>query len=99
MGGEPADDNGAGAAQHLAEQPPGAVEVDEAGMPSIHQHPLAGGRVLFPARLAAAGLIDAEHPHRRRRAELTQRGPRRVHDVCTGASVSPAGGKQLHVGP
>ncbi|TDO30391.1 hypothetical protein EV643_1384 [Kribbella sp. VKM Ac-2527] len=81
MGGEPADDNGAGAAQHLAEQPPGAVEVDEAGMPSIHQHPLAGGRVLFPARLAAAGLIDAEHPGRRRRSELAigdldQRGMR-----------------------
>jgi hypothetical protein len=38
-------------------------------VPPVHQHPLPGDRVLLPARLTAAGLVDAQHPGRRRRSE------------------------------
>jgi hypothetical protein len=70
LGLEPAGDVAAGAAQHLAEQPLGAVEVDEPRVPPVYQHPLPGDRVLLPAWPAAAGLVDAQHPGRRRRREL-----------------------------
>jgi hypothetical protein len=69
LGVEPADDVTAGTPEDLAEQALAAVEVDEAGVPPIHQHPLPGDRVLLPPWLTAAGLIDAQHPGRRRRSE------------------------------
>jgi len=70
LGVEPAGDVATGAAQHLAEQPLSAVEVDEAGVPPVYQHPLPGDWVLFPPWPTAAGLVDAQHPGRRRRSEV-----------------------------
>ncbi len=46
----------------VREQPGGAGRVDDGGVPPVvHDPPPAGDRVLFPDRLAAAGLIDPEH--------------------------------------
>ena len=78
----PDGDVSGGTAQHLSEQPLSTVEVNEPGVPPVHQHPFAGGQVLLPAWLAAAGLVDAEDAGRRRRSEvaigdLDERGMRR----------------------
>ncbi|GAA3368196.1 hypothetical protein GCM10020367_05570 [Streptomyces sannanensis] len=60
-GGEPGQHIGGGAALDLAEQAASAEGVDEAGVPPVPRQTLrAGIRVLFPAGLAPAGLVDPQ---------------------------------------
>jgi hypothetical protein len=67
-GGESGQDIADGAAFDLSEQPAVAEGVDEAGVaPVPGQAPLAGIRILFPARPSAAGLVDAQDGDLRQR--------------------------------
>lgn len=43
-----------------------AAQVDKPGVPRANPHPTAVIGVTRPARLAAAGLVNPEHPQRRR---------------------------------
>lgn len=63
-----------------------AGDVDQAGVPAVHPHPPPEDRVVLPFGLAAAGLVDAQHPHRRQlgRQGLISDGD----DVIAGGVVS-----------
>jgi hypothetical protein len=61
---QPLDHRGAGAALALPQQALIAGQVDESGVPRVDPHPPPACRASLPAGLAAAGLVDAEHPHR-----------------------------------
>jgi hypothetical protein len=52
----------------LREQPARAVQIDQAGVEPVHPHLHPGRRFDLVAALPAAGLVDAEDPHRRRPA-------------------------------
>jgi len=63
---QPLADRRTGAPFDLSEQALITGEIDEAGVPGVGAHPAATDLVAGPARLAAAGLVDAQHRHRRR---------------------------------
>ena len=63
---QPGDHRGRVAAVDLREQPARAVQIDQAGVEPVHPHLHPGRRFDLVAALPAAGLVDAEHPHRRR---------------------------------
>ena len=67
---QPVDHGGAGAALALPQQALIAGQVDEPGVPRVDPHPPPRLSALLPAGLAAAGLIDAEHPDRIRFGQL-----------------------------
>jgi hypothetical protein len=88
---EPAGDRGAGAPGDLAQQPPGAGQVGEAGPEPLTALPRTGRCVSGPLGFAAAGLIDAQHHRRVRLGQqvISVRGvmpvrDRPAHPVCHG---------------
>ena len=62
--GEPVDHHPGVTAADLRQQALIAGDVDQAGVPAVHPDPAPGVGVGLPFRLAAAGLVDAQHPHR-----------------------------------
>ena len=109
--GEPVDDRRAGAALTLPQQALIPGQIDETGVPRIQPHPLAGCGAALPARLAAAGLIDAEDRCGRRLGQLgfgmgderaMRRRPRHVvgvGDLGHRAGRIPDGGTDLGAQP
>jgi hypothetical protein len=67
---KPRDHVGLGPPGCLAQQAVVAGEVDEVGLEGLQLHPALAVLPARPAGLAAAGLIDAQHAHRRRLGQL-----------------------------
>ena len=64
--GEPVGHRPAVPPVDLGQQPLDSGDVDQAGVPAIDPDPFPGGRVGLPLGFAPAGLVNAEHRHRRR---------------------------------
>ena len=108
LAGQPADHVAAGPAGGLAEQAGGPADVHEPGLPLVGKQ-LPGAGVRVPAQPAAspAGVIDAQHRHRRQAAgrlavTIAVRGGRRrgplVPDTAGAGIVRAAGPAAGRVG-
>ena len=79
----PVGDLGGGPPVDVSQQAAGACGVDDPGVPPVRDHePPPGVGVLAPLDLAAAGLIDPEHSHRRQRPRQDRVDVRDERGVC-----------------